>query len=62
MTIRKAQAKASQKKNNKALWNKHRSQLLQKKAPYTSSKKTMNTLLHAVSHNYAIVSLLMIQQ
>ena len=52
MAIRKAQAKTSQKNNNnEALCNKHSSQLLQKKAPYTSSKKTMNTLLHAVSHN-----------
>ena len=64
MAIRKAQAKTSQKKkkNNKAPCNKHSSQLLQKKAPYTSSKKTMNTLLYAVIHNYVIVSLLIIQQ
>ena len=62
MAIRKAQAKTSQKKQNKAPGNKNSSQLLQKKAPYTSSKKTMNTLLLAVSHNYVIVSLLIIQQ
>ena len=63
MAIRNAQAKTSQKnKKNKALSNKHSSQLLQKKAPYTSSKKTIKTLLHATSHNYVIVSLLIIQQ
>ena len=48
--------------NNKAPGNKNSSQLLQKKAPYTSSKKTMNTLLHAVSHNYVRVSPLIIQR
>ena len=54
--------KPKKKTKNKAPCNKHSSQLLQKKAPHTSSKKTINTLLHAVSHNYVIVSLLIIQQ
>ena len=61
MAIRKAQAKTSQKNTKKT---RHRviNLVLQKKAPYTSSKKTLNTLLHEVSHNYVIVSLLIIQQ
>ena len=54
--------KPKKNKNNKAPCNKHSTQLLQKKAPYTSSKKTMNTLLQAASHNYVIVSLLIIQE
>ena len=48
---KKSASKNKPKKQQQGTCNKHSSQLLQKKAPYTSSKKTMNTLLHTVSHN-----------
>ena len=64
MVIRKAQAKQAKKKKT----TRHRvinivvNSCKKKKTPYTSSKKAMKTLLYAVSHNYVIVSLLIIQQ